>query len=489
MARDIKTEMIRRETIKPSSPIPNNPKTINLSFWDQLASPSYIPMVLFYPKNNIKNGDQISKQLKKSLSEALTHHFYPFTGRIKANNFIECDDDDGDDDNGAKYMEVRIHSPLSSFLEEPNFQVLKKFLPIEPQSSKEAIMSLLQVQLSFFECGGIAIGLCMSHKVADASTMSTFIRVWAAINASFGDQAQAHEITQQQLPIVNFNASSYFPPRDHLSSLQLPAMMFKGTTKPCVTKRYVFYGPKIEALRAKAMSPLVERPSRVEAVTSLIWRCFMNAWRSLNTKIIYEIHMAVSEKFNISEISKISLLDTEKSNIKYSIMIQLANVRTKVQEPFLGNTMGNLVQHFATVVEESKMELQDLVGQLRKGNVELGEKIGKMLGGDELLEMVDGYRKGRESKNGGGVDDEMKLYFCSSWCKFQLYGVADFGWGKPIWVNNSGTIKNNFFLLTDTRGGDGIEAWVTLNEEEMTFFEKDTELLAFASSNPSVLES
>ena len=41
----------------------------------------------------------------------------------------------------------------------------------------------------------------------------------------------------------------------------------------------------------------------------------------------------------------------------------------------------------------------------------------------------------------------------------------------------------------DTNKGDGsIEAWVVLSEQDMYLFERDPELLAYASLNPSVLE-
>jgi hypothetical protein len=40
----------------------------------------------------------------------------------------------------------------------------------------------------------------------------------------------------------------------------------------------------------------------------------------------------------------------------------------------------------------------------------------------------------------------------------------------------------------DTRDGEGVEAWVTLTEEDMAFFERDRELLAAASLDPSALD-
>lgn len=42
----------------------------------------YVPLLLFHPKNETTNTDQIAKQLKKSFSENLAL-FYPFAGRLK----------------------------------------------------------------------------------------------------------------------------------------------------------------------------------------------------------------------------------------------------------------------------------------------------------------------------------------------------------------------------------------------------------------------
>ncbi|KAG5526155.1 hypothetical protein RHGRI_032441 [Rhododendron griersonianum] len=65
-----------------------------------------------------------------------------------------------------------------------------------------------------------------------------------------------------------------------------------------------------------------------------------------------------------------------------------------------------------------------------------------------------------------------------------------FGWGKPIWVSlggNKDPMVMNLIYLLDTRSGGGIEAWVNLSEEDMAEFERDPELLAFTSLDPSPL--
>lgn len=80
----------------------------------------------------------------------------------------------------------------------------------------------------------------------------------------------------------------------------------------------------------------------------------------------------------------------------------------------------------------------------------------------------------------------------TSMCNGGFY-EADFGWGKPIWscMGNADVdipVLSNLIFLTDTRSGGGIEAWVTLDEHKMKVFEKDPELLSFASVDPSLIE-
>nr|TKS12845.1 hypothetical protein D5086_0000060720 [Populus alba] len=67
------------------------------------------------------------------------------------------------------------------------------------------------------------------------------------------------------------------------------------------------------------------------------------------------------------------------------------------------------------------------------------------------------------------------------WQRFPFYGI-DFGWGKPTWVTIPAGANKNVTTIMDTRDGEGVEAWVTLTEEDMAFFEGDRELLGQAAS-------
>lgn len=224
----MKVEIIHRATIKPSSPTPFHLRDFDLSIIDQIAPVMYIPLILFYP--NTANGNvniitaERSKHLRKSLSETLTH-FYPLAGRImRINNpYIECNDE------GAQLVEARINCSLSEFLAKPDPQMLRKFLPTAVECKEiSKIKWLLLVQETFFQCGGMAIGLCLSHKFADASTLATFINTWAGISRG--------SVNSFVLP--EFGASSLLPPLDcsEAQQLDLPVIQLVPE-KSCETRR------------------------------------------------------------------------------------------------------------------------------------------------------------------------------------------------------------------------------------------------------------
>ncbi|KAJ0037322.1 hypothetical protein Pint_23637 [Pistacia integerrima] len=60
---------------------------------------------------------------------------------------------------------------------------------------------------------------------------------------------------------------------------------------------------------------------------------------------------------------------------------------------------------------------------------------------------------------------------------------------RPEWVTTTSNGMRNSILLMDTRDGLGIEALVTLEEQDMAVFERDDELLSFATVNPGAVEA
>ena len=175
----MEVQIISRETIKPSLPTPDHLRTYKLCLFDQLAPPFYIPIILFYSARD-ENPGKNSHHLKKCLPKALTH-FYPLAGRIKDDLTIDCND------GGATFIEAQVACDMSFVLEDPEIEVLQKLLPCNPlqhlplQSQSITDQVMLTVQVNDFACGGMAIGVCISHVIADTSAAAHFLKAWAAV--------------------------------------------------------------------------------------------------------------------------------------------------------------------------------------------------------------------------------------------------------------------------------------------------------------------
>ncbi|KAK4597762.1 hypothetical protein RGQ29_015326 [Quercus rubra] len=229
-----------------------------LSFIDQVSPQFFMPWVLFYPKDtnfNLNNHEQ-RERIKKSLSEALTQ-FYPLAGRVKDGLYVECNDNES-----------------KSFY--------NKFLPYQLADVNDLLAA---VQVTSFNCGGIVIGLEISHKVADALSFFLFLNSWAA-TARGGSNILSPWL----------DAATIFPPATHLPAFNPHMGMSKNKT---VLKRIVFDASAVATIRAKYSSSNKDieypRPTRVEALSSFIYSRFIAATdqTEANPNKVYTIILAV----------------------------------------------------------------------------------------------------------------------------------------------------------------------------------------------------
>ncbi|XP_057491337.1 tabersonine-19-hydroxy-O-acetyltransferase-like [Actinidia eriantha] len=169
---------------------------------------------------------------------------------------------------------------------------------------------------------------------------------------------------------------------------------------------------------------------------------------------------------------------------KTSVLFQSVNLRTRFDPQLPESSTGNIVGYFLVVMPEEgggEIDLRRLVEGLKRG----------------LIEFCNGYvKKLQERENGcSAILERMKVfdrgdadkYTVTSWCRFPMQ-EADFGWGKPVWLATACLPVKNIVVLMDSGGGGGggVEAWVSLKDENMAAFERDPELLAYASLNPPI---
>lgn len=180
-----------------------------------------------------------SQHLNKCLSETLTH-FYTLAGRVRNNLYVECNDE------GAEFLEARINCSMSKVLENPDVEMLRKLVPtchaVEGRAGGAGTGPRLLVQTTGFECGGMAIGLSISHKIMDAASRVTFPNCWTAT-----------ALDSSNVVVPEFDAAALFSvpatpnPSSHASTEPPPPSIrpIEAVPPKSRTTRFVFDAQKI----------------------------------------------------------------------------------------------------------------------------------------------------------------------------------------------------------------------------------------------------
>ncbi|KAM3328279.1 stemmadenine O-acetyltransferase [Capsicum galapagoense] len=427
----VEMEIVSKVTIKPSSPTPHDLHHYQLSYIDQITPNILMPLVFFYPAdNNFTSIHSRSDKLKTSLSHALTK-FYPLSGRLVADSssHVNCNDE------GIPYVEAIAKCSLSEFLVDPVPKELNKFIPCDLHDGKDVC---LLVQANFFQCGGMAIGIAISHKIADALSTFMFINSWGAIARGNVDDV---------VPCPRFDSSILFPPRD--TSEFKSSITIGKDNHNIVTKRFVFSSSKISALREKyteKASESMRAPSRIEALSAFLW-----------TRLMASIH-------------------AERDQTKTYGIVHTVNLRTRSNPPLPESLFGNIMHVVVTVPAKEERDFE-LVRKVRESIQNINSEFVSDLRKNDQKHLNSLKDKVNEQRKG-----ELVLFNFTSLCRLPLY-KADFGWGKPIWVGSASLVLKDVVGFLDTKSGDGIEAWVNLKQEDMATFEADKELLSWCSDS------
>ncbi|KAH8486470.1 hypothetical protein H0E87_025469 [Populus deltoides] len=423
-------QILSKKLITPSSPTPSHLRNYKVSWLSMFQSPLlYLPNLFYYPSSTAGDNIERSKQLQKSLSEALTI-FYPFAGRYIDNSLIiDCNDE------GAEYVETQVSGFLSQLLEggELETELRNRLAPIPHRPADGPIVL---VQFNMFECGAVAIGVCIKHRAADATSVFAFINAWAT----------AARLGVDKVRTPSFQLASFFPPRD------IPTFTPNfGEKKVEIQKKFVFNGAAISKLKAVASANINEsrQPTRVEVVTALMWKALTMVARA------------------------------KHGRLRPSLLVHSFNLRGKTAMPVPDNSCGNFTNpalaRFTADDDENKVELHHFVDRVHDGIRKRVTDSAKISSDDDLFssvvntktEMIEAFHR-----------SDADFYMFNSWCRMPVYEV-DFGWGNPGWFSAVAVPGHNMFHFMDTKDGDGIEAWVSLEEDDMLLFQENPDIKAF----------
>ncbi|KAG6418429.1 hypothetical protein SASPL_120633 [Salvia splendens] len=411
----MRANVVRRKLIKPSSPTPRNLKNYKISCIDELAPSTNIGVVLFYPSK----PHRITQKLEESLQNILPQ-FYVLAGRyIKTDHSINCSDE------GAEFVEAEAPDVELANIVGTSEQ-LNDLLPRRSHQMDGESDPLLSVQITDLKCGGLVIGVSVSHRIFDTCSLSTFISAWSSASTSSGESISA-------VAIPTFYESTALFPGRNWSKVECSRM--EGN-HGIVCRRFCFDKEGIDRVRSKL---------RVKDGGGMV------------SKVV--VVSAVIAKALIGRSG-------EGCYISHAV-----NMRGRRVPPLQKHVCGNIVlQAVSSCAAEAEMGIQGLVDLMEEAIGKAIAKCGRIGFGSATLKPV------ANALPGVGATT---LWF-SDWSKFG-FCEADFGWGKPVWVGVAPMHAQDTTILMGKGDGDGIEAWLHLSKDDMKVFEQNQDITFFAT--------
>ncbi|KAK9941351.1 hypothetical protein M0R45_017957 [Rubus argutus] len=174
---------VRESTVvKPTAEMPR--QFLWMSNLDMISLNAHTPTVYIYKPKDGDGADIDSffdpTVLKHALSKALVP-FYPLAGRLKRNNEdknarieINCNAD------GVLFVVADSKSCADDFA---NFKATLEFgrrlIPEVDYSAGISSFPLFVAQVTYFICGGVALGIGFEHSVADGFAALHFVKTWS----------------------------------------------------------------------------------------------------------------------------------------------------------------------------------------------------------------------------------------------------------------------------------------------------------------------
>ncbi|XP_055826981.1 acetyl-CoA-benzylalcohol acetyltransferase-like [Solanum dulcamara] len=301
------------------------------------------------------------------------------------------------------------------------------------------VTPIMFVQITIFQCGGIALSTSTSHPAMDGWTNFTFIYEWSKV-CKLG-------IPTEKINFMSFDLANIFGPRNITFSDQAKPLNTK-----LVAKNQIMDEVSLSKLRDKLTNSeaLCFKPSRVEMVTAILWRSQLRASQAIT------------------------------GEIKPSVMSFPLNLRGKLKYPESTNPFGNFIIDIPITYDpkgNTNMELKDFIILIRETMQKTLDYCGETSSANEVIEMVANlYNKNYEGKE-WGANDDIEEFTCSSLTRFHMQ-EANFGWGNPK-LMHFGSRNNQVFWLYSTQCGNSIGVQMDLKEKYMDFIQHDLEFLAF----------
>ncbi|PWA80782.1 Chloramphenicol acetyltransferase-like domain-containing protein [Artemisia annua] len=422
-------------TVKESKMVRPAEETPKTKLWMSnldLMVPKYChtQFVYFYRSNTATSNFFDAKVMKEALSRVLVP-FFPMGGRLNEDQDgrieIDCQGQ------GVLFVEAESNGVLDDFGDfAPRVEFLKLFPTVDYSLGIESF-PLLVVQVTYFKCGGVSLGVGIDHHVADGLSMLHFINSWS-------EMARGLDLTLP--PFIDRTLLlSRDPPQptfEHTEFQPVPSMKsppIKSLSDEIVTSIFKLTQDQLNLLKAKAKEDgNTIKLSAYEMLAGHIWKSLCKV-RGLQNDQETELYIPTDG-------------------------------RARFQPALPPGYFGNVIFMTTPIAVAGKLQLAPTLYAGKKIHDALAHRKNDYLRSAidylELQPDLDAMFRGFELK--------CPNIMINSWTRLGIH-EADFGWGRPIFMGPAYIPADGLSYVLPSPINDGsISIVISLHAQDMKLF-------------------
>ncbi|XP_031274324.1 shikimate O-hydroxycinnamoyltransferase-like [Pistacia vera] len=411
-----------------------------MSVMDSLTMTGHVPTVHFYrrPESNGEDGSSFfeAEVLKEALSKVLVA-FYPIAGRLARDENgrleIDCNEE------GVLFFEAQTNCVLDDLGDfTPSFKI-SQLVPKTESFNHFSSCPLLVIQLTFFKCGGVCLGIGLHHAVADGPSGIHFINTWADVAcglpisiAPFIDPTILHAMTP---PNPTFDHTEY-----HSSpSMKTQQVETSAVVRSTSVASLKISSDQINTLKARLEKDYGAKCSTYEILTAHIWRCLCKA-RGLSDDQPTRLYIPTDG-------------------------------RSRLNPPLPSGYLGNVIFITSLIFLSDEIQSEPLISTIEKIHKELKRRD------DEYLKSALAYLEQNHDEMTHNLFQRAHSFKSpnlkiTSWSHMPIY-EADFGWGRPIFVGRASLpIEGATYILPGPYRDKSLSLVLCLETHHMELFKK-----------------
>lgn len=303
---------------------------------------------------------------------------------------------------------------------------------------------LMIMQVTYFQCGGVSLGIGMEHRVMDRDSAFHFLKAWSEI--ARGLDVTLEPILDRKIlklrhpPQLISNHTEYFTQAMKPSHDQQQINTTDESDQLSSSIKVVFLkvtSSQLKMLKAKAgKEGSAVNYSTFEILAGHIWKC-----------------ACVACKLPVDEETKVFFP---------------VNGRTRLQPPIPHGDFGNVV--FKGRSSSSPGDLQSKQLWFAASRIHQGLAT---LSNDYLRSVIDYLNLNPGTKLCGANDHKYRKFLFTSWLRLPVHD-ADFGWGKPFYMGPGGSSlsEGRAFIFPNGAKDGSLSVIIALQHEHIKVFEK-----------------